>query len=824
MDKALLTRATSKDDTPTPGYLYGEIARMTQHSYETCMKVQDFLIARVKKNKHHTVKYKALQVIKHVCREGRVDFKREMQKHIPTIKECLQFRGVPDPLKGDEYYRRVRESAKDCLDAIYDTDNTPGLSGMGMSARIQGVGANPNDNSGSGSGWSSKIWGGKSSNDSSLPPPPMAGAPISGYNGAAPPPGAPYGYPTDPNQGSYGGPQPYGQQQQQQQPYQPDYSQQGSYGGHANPPFGGAPPLNPYGGAAPPFHDQKLSGIGNPMYQDPRADEKGFFKGLKEKVASKYSKSDKPTFGGGPPGSTNPPDGWSFATNRGPTSGNYGGALAPYNPEESYRPTGFAGGGYRPGSHQNDSRESASSQLREKSYDGDRKKGRVGGAWTDADAPSSSASGSTGLTQHSGHDSRTQSFGGNTRGTNPYARNSDYDYEDNKRREPSQGQRPFPQAPVLTGQTSGAQSDGSYERNLVTALCAPGGMRAIPPKDKMDAFIKNAMTLDAEILGPILEDCLSDDQWTVVSKALATIDALLRTDGCEEFEEYFAENSSEIESCANSDKVAIRDRAVKVLHNLGLSAGPGAGTSSQDSSKPKNKPSSSHRKQPAAAEADLLGGFDDAPTASDNGSLFSGLQTNAPPQQSAQESAQPVATANDVTDMFGGLQLQSSTSSTTSAPESSQPTASAQVSAPVPAVPAPTPSAKQNMVLDPLLEPMPAAPAMNPGFGGPMNMNMNMMNFNMPQQMTQMQQMQQMQYMQQMQQMQQMQYMQQMQQMQGMGGNPGSQVIGAAMTPSGYIAKTIQEPTDGLASDSRFGFMKKKDDSFNFVEDAMKNS
>lgn len=89
MDKALLTRATSKDDAPTPGYLYGEIARMTQHSYDTCTKVMDFLVSRVK-NKHHTVKFKALQVIKHVCREGRVDFKREMQKNIPIIKECLR--------------------------------------------------------------------------------------------------------------------------------------------------------------------------------------------------------------------------------------------------------------------------------------------------------------------------------------------------------------------------------------------------------------------------------------------------------------------------------------------------------------------------------------------------------------------------------------------------------------------------------------------------------------------------------------------------------------------------------------------------------------
>ncbi|CAH0516814.1 unnamed protein product [Peronospora belbahrii] len=818
MDKAVLTRATSKDDTPTPGYLYGEIARMTQHSYETCNKVQDFLISRVK-NKHHTVKYKALQVIKHVCREGRVDFKREMQKHIPTVKECLQFRGVPDPLKGDEYYRRVRESAKECLDAIYDTDNAPGLSGMGMSARIQGVGANPSDNNSGSSGWSSKIWGGKNSNDNALPPPPMAGVPMGGYNGNAPPhPGAPYGYPTDSNQGSYGGPQSYGQQQ----PYQPEYPQQGygGPGGATSLPFGGAPPLNQYGGAAlPSFHDQKLSGIGNPMYQDPRADEKGFFKGLKEKVASKYSKSDKPTFGGGPPGSSNPPDGWSFASNRGPTSGPYGSSPAPYNPEESYRPAGFTGGGYRPGSYGQDPRESASSQLREKSYDGDRKKGRVGGAWTDADVPSSSLSGNTGMTQHSGHDSRPQNFGGNARDTRSYARNSDYDYDESKRRESSQGPRSFPQPSVLTGQTSGAQSDGSYERNLVTALCAPGGMRAIPPKDKMDAFLKSATTLDAEIVGPILEDCLLDDQWTVVSKALATIDALLKTDGCEEFEEYFAENSSEIESCAKSEKIAIRDRAVKILHNLGISAESGALTSRQDSSKPKSKPSS-QRKQPVAAEADLLGGFDDdAPAAVENESLFSGLQTNAPPQQSAQEPVQPVSTASDVTDMFGGLQLQSSTASSTPAPEPSHPTAPAQISAT--AVPVPSPSTNQSMVLDPLLEPVPAAPTMNQGFSGPMNMNM--MNFNMPQQMTQMQQMQQMQYMQQMQQMQQMQFLQ-MQQMQGMGGNPGSQVIGAAMTPLGYIAKTIQEPADGLASDSGFGFMKKKDDSFNFVEDAMKNS
>lgn len=104
-------------------------------------------------------------------------------------------------------------------------------------------------------------------------------------------------------------------------------------------------------------------------------DEKGFFQGLKEKAASKFIKSDGRPSGnmnGAPPGSTNPPEGWSFATNRGPTSGNYGPSPGAYNPEETYRPSNFTGGGYRAGSAAYggapDTREIVSTQLREKSY------------------------------------------------------------------------------------------------------------------------------------------------------------------------------------------------------------------------------------------------------------------------------------------------------------------------------------------------------------------------------------------------------------------------------------------------------------------------
>lgn len=93
---------------------------------------------------------------------------------------------------------------------------------------------------------------------------------------------------------------------------------------------------------------------------------------MKEKAASKFSKSDNRTSKGAPPGLTNPPDGWSYATNRGPSGGSYApGGVPPYNPDETYRPGHVSG--YRPGSaayagSYSDSRDTATSQLREKSY------------------------------------------------------------------------------------------------------------------------------------------------------------------------------------------------------------------------------------------------------------------------------------------------------------------------------------------------------------------------------------------------------------------------------------------------------------------------
>lgn len=42
----------------------------------------------------------------HVCMKGRAEFKMSMQREAQLIKDCLTFAGPPDPLRGEEIYRR----------------------------------------------------------------------------------------------------------------------------------------------------------------------------------------------------------------------------------------------------------------------------------------------------------------------------------------------------------------------------------------------------------------------------------------------------------------------------------------------------------------------------------------------------------------------------------------------------------------------------------------------------------------------------------------------------------------------------------------------
>ena len=85
-----------------------------------------FLADRLKRNEA-SVKYKVLVTMKNVARSGRPEFRRSLQRHKDAVKACADFRGPPDPLKGNEPYRKVHEASKEALEAMFEAVRPPSL-------------------------------------------------------------------------------------------------------------------------------------------------------------------------------------------------------------------------------------------------------------------------------------------------------------------------------------------------------------------------------------------------------------------------------------------------------------------------------------------------------------------------------------------------------------------------------------------------------------------------------------------------------------------------------------------------------------------------
>lgn len=131
MDRSLLSRATDGSDAPTPGYLYVDIAKNAASSPLACSEIATYLTKRLASKNNHNIKYKCLKVISKVAESPvtRGQFKRAVSQDsaaIGAIKDALQFRGPPDPARGDEINVRVRTAAKEALDAVYS--DTPSSS------------------------------------------------------------------------------------------------------------------------------------------------------------------------------------------------------------------------------------------------------------------------------------------------------------------------------------------------------------------------------------------------------------------------------------------------------------------------------------------------------------------------------------------------------------------------------------------------------------------------------------------------------------------------------------------------------------------------
>ena len=167
MNHAALLRATKGDMDPLPGYLYNEIAELTNDDQKNA-KLVDFLVKRLNKD-NANIKLKVLKIIKHVCRKGSSSFRRAWAKNTHEIKACLQYRGAPDPLRGDEPSKLVRAEATVALQAVFDSSQDEAVSKQALGGRIKGYGNSfpSGGSSGGGSSGGGSSGGGSSGGGSS---------------------------------------------------------------------------------------------------------------------------------------------------------------------------------------------------------------------------------------------------------------------------------------------------------------------------------------------------------------------------------------------------------------------------------------------------------------------------------------------------------------------------------------------------------------------------------------------------------------------------------------------------------------------------------
>uniref|UniRef100_K3WHK5 ENTH domain-containing protein n=1 Tax=Globisporangium ultimum (strain ATCC 200006 / CBS 805.95 / DAOM BR144) TaxID=431595 RepID=K3WHK5_GLOUD len=119
MNRQTLAEATSLHDGPVPIYLMEEIGRSTKESVRDAEKVADFLLGRLNKS-NLIVKLKALQLIAYCIREGSPAFAAAVREDEQDIAAYLQFTGPPDPVYGDERYRRIRVASQEALVCLND--------------------------------------------------------------------------------------------------------------------------------------------------------------------------------------------------------------------------------------------------------------------------------------------------------------------------------------------------------------------------------------------------------------------------------------------------------------------------------------------------------------------------------------------------------------------------------------------------------------------------------------------------------------------------------------------------------------------------------
>ncbi|KAM4761872.1 AP-4 complex accessory subunit tepsin isoform 1-T1 [Cyanocitta cristata] len=159
----VLLRGTADDDTPCPGYLFEEIAKISHESPGSSQCLLEHLLTRLQSSSCH-VKLKVLKILLHTCSQGSPQFVLQLKRNANFIREAAVFSGPPDPLHGNSLNQKVRAAAQDLTTILFSDaplpqplalpTRPPAPAGMGSSpspcGSLQGFGFS-SDKSGSAS-------------------------------------------------------------------------------------------------------------------------------------------------------------------------------------------------------------------------------------------------------------------------------------------------------------------------------------------------------------------------------------------------------------------------------------------------------------------------------------------------------------------------------------------------------------------------------------------------------------------------------------------------------------------------------------------------
>lgn len=207
------------------------------------------------------------------------------------------------------------------------------------------------------------------------------------------------------------------------------------------------------------------------------------------------------------------------------------------------------------------------------------------------------------------------------------------------------------------GRAGSAAADGSYEAGVVASLCEPGGMKAVPPQDKLNKFLTSAPTLSPEIVGSCLLGQLNEDTWQTRVKALMVISSLAMASGCEQHRIWWSdeERIEEITTICQSDsKASVRTQASKTLRAIGA---PGVAHPSPSAhAAPRQATLIKHDAPPMS----LLDDYDE-PTVAVAHSCTAAFEPNVGPSSISQgPPVPPMALPSDINDgggLFDGMDM-----------------------------------------------------------------------------------------------------------------------------------------------------------------------